>query len=222
MLTQANGTASSEVRASEMSQPGCRGARRFKRERSGASRRSGEQRSEPAGVQGTPPFQENTARERGERATRSERAGGAASESACRGVRGAKPLERNWRRRDLQTVGSSLKTWRDLALFLVKLLIERIFDVFIDSPGFLSATPESTQLAEALWRRRERSRRLPYGAGVSPPRPNEACGRSRSHQTLYKDLYNDPCPISRSPGSGRPAGISGRFRRMPAGDVAFS
>jgi len=35
---------------------------------------------------------DNAASERCERATRSERAGGAARERACRGVRGAKPL----------------------------------------------------------------------------------------------------------------------------------
>jgi len=36
---------------------------------------------------------QKVASERSERATRPERAGGAASEGACRGVRGAKPSE---------------------------------------------------------------------------------------------------------------------------------
>jgi len=39
--------------------------------------------------------------------------------------------------------------------FLVKLLMQRTFDVFIDSSRFFSVTPESTQSVEAFWRRRE-------------------------------------------------------------------
>ena len=39
--------------------------------------------------------------------------------------------------------------------FLVKLLMRRTFDVFIDSARFPSLTPESTEFVEALWRPRE-------------------------------------------------------------------
>jgi hypothetical protein len=40
-------------------------------------------------------------------------------------------------------------------VFLVKLLMDGTFDVFTDSPGFHSVTSKSTDLVEALWRRRE-------------------------------------------------------------------
>src|SRR5256885_7160113 len=64
-----------------------------------------------AGVFGTlEAIHKHRASERRERASRSERAGEAASESASRGVRGAKPLDKNWRRRDLHLFSSSFKT----------------------------------------------------------------------------------------------------------------
>jgi len=39
--------------------------------------------------------------------------------------------------------------------FLVKLLMQRTFDVFIDSAGLHSSAPNSTEFLEGLWRRRE-------------------------------------------------------------------
>jgi hypothetical protein len=39
--------------------------------------------------------------------------------------------------------------------FLVTLLIRDTFDVLIDFPRVLSTAPESTEIVEALWRRRE-------------------------------------------------------------------
>ena len=55
-----------------------------------------------------------------------------------------------------------------VALFLVKLLIGTMFDVFIDSSRIHSSAPKSTGLVEALWRRRERVP-VPYAAGRNGP-----------------------------------------------------
>ena len=52
-------------------------------------------------------------------------------------------------------VQQRFRNQREVALFRSKLLIRGTFDVFIDSSGFLSIAPESTEFVEALWRRRE-------------------------------------------------------------------
>jgi len=62
-------------------------------------------------------------------------------------------------------------------VFPVKLLMQGTFDVFIDSPGFFSVPPKSTQFLEPLWRRREPVPGARASGGVPPPPSHTAAVR---------------------------------------------
>jgi len=53
------------------------------------------------------------------------------------------------------TYAAAMSKFTESRAFLVKLLMGKTFDVFIDSAGLHSTAPNSTEFLEGFWRRRE-------------------------------------------------------------------